>query len=142
MKTSTLRPQRRSMSRRGASTVEMALVAPLLFLVVFGIFEIAIGYMAHHLIQDAARQGCRVGICYGSSNTTVRSRVNLLLQAEHITGATTKILVNNVEADVAAARTGDQITVQISVPAAKVSLFPVSGSLKGQFTALCTMRHD
>ncbi|MEI8383573.1 MAG: TadE family protein [Planctomycetota bacterium] len=142
MKTSILRPQRRSTPRRGASTVEMALVAPLLFLVVFGIFEIAIGYMAHHLIQDAARQGCRVGICSGGSNATVRSRIDMLLQAEHITGSTTKILVNNVESDVSVAKHGDQITVQVSVPAAKVSLFPVSGSLKGQFTALCTMRHD
>jgi hypothetical protein len=32
--------------------------------------------------------------------------------------------------------------VQITVPAAKVSMFPVTGYLKGNLSALCTMRHD
>jgi Flp pilus assembly protein TadG len=128
--------------RRGASTVEMALISPVLFLVIFGTFEIAFGYMVHHLIQDAARQGCRSAISPGATNTTVQSKINSLLQAEHISGSTIKILVNNAVADVAAAKASDQITVQITVPAAKVSMFPVTGYLKGNLSALCTMRHD
>jgi Flp pilus assembly protein TadG len=131
-----------SAPRAGASTVELAFVAPVMFVFVFGVIEIAFGYMVHHLIQDAARQGCRIAVGYGQSDTTVLAKVNSLLSAEHITGATTKILVNNVAGEVASAKSGDQITVQITVPASHVSLFPTSGFLKGQLTALCTLRHE
>jgi Flp pilus assembly protein TadG len=128
--------------RRGASAVEMAVVAPVVFAVIFGLMEIAYGYMVHHLIQDAARQGCRVAICNGQSNTTVQSKVNTLLQTERVVGATTKIMVNSSTADVSSAKAGDLITVQITIPASKVSFFPTSGYLTGQLNALCTMRHD
>ena len=133
---------RQSPVRQGASTVEMAIVAPVLFAIIFGLFEIAYGYMVHHLIQDAARQGCRVAVCYGETNTDVSAKVNSLLQAEHISGSTTKIMVNNAVANVSTAKAGDLVTVQITVPAANVSFFPVTGYLKGQLSALCTMRRD
>ena len=113
------------------------MVAPVLFLVLFGLFEVAIGYMAHHLIQDAARQGCRSAISNGQTNATVSAKVNTLLSTAHVSGATTTILVNDVGGDVAAAKSGDYITVQVTVPASKVSLF---GRLKGSFTALCRLR--
>lgn len=132
----------RSSRRNGASTVEMALVSPVLFAIVFGLFEIAYGYMVHHLIQDAARQGCRVGVCYGETNTDVTTKINTLLQAEKIAGTTTKIMVNGAVANVSSAKSGDQVTVQITIPASKASLFPVSGYIKGQLSALCTMRHQ
>lgn len=132
----------RSSRRNGASTVEMALVSPVLFAIVFGLFEVAYGYMVHHLIQDAARQGCRVGVCYGETNTDVTTKVNTLLQAEKVTGTTTTIMVNGAVANVSSAKSGDQVTVQITIPASKASLFPVSGYIKGQLSALCTMRHQ
>ena len=139
------RPMRRDprMSRRaGASTVEMAMVCPVLFLIVFGLIEVAMGYMAHHLIQDASRQGCRAGICRGQTNETVQTRVNNLLHAERITGANTSILINNVPGDVATARAGDNVSVRITLDASKVTFLPTTGYLKGQFSATCTMRHD
>lgn len=132
----------RSSRRNGASTVEMALISPVLFAIVFGLFEIAYGYMVHHLIQDAARQGCRVAVCYNESNVDVNAKITSLLQTEQISGSTTKIMVNGSVADVASAKAGDQITVQITIPASKVSLFPATGYLWGQLTALCTMRHQ
>ena len=142
MKTHLNRRRRMLPDRAGTSTVEMALVAPVLFLIVFGLFEISFGYMVHHLIQDAARQGCRTGIRYKSTNAAVLSTVNALISAEHIQGATTTVLVNNAVADVSTAKVGDQITVKISVPASKVTFFPTTGYLKGTLSAMCTMRHD
>lgn len=142
MKTRRSLPRLLTSPRDGASTVEMALVSPVLFAIIFGLFEISYGYMVHHLIQDAARQGCRVAVCYGQANSAVTAKINSLLQAEQISGATTKIMVNNAVADVSSAKVGDQITVQITLPASKVSFFPITGHLKGQLTALCMMRHD
>jgi Flp pilus assembly protein TadG len=128
--------------RPGAAAVEMAVIAPVLFTMVFGICEIAFGYMVHHEMQDAARQGCRVAICSGQSNTAVLAKINGLLQSDKVSSATTKITVNNTVADVSTANFGDSITVQISVPASKVTFFPVSGYLKGTLTAICSMRHE
>ena len=139
------RPMRREPSkspRAGASTVEMAMVCPVLFVIVFGLIEVAMGYMAHHLIQDASRQGCRAGICRGQTNATVQTRVNNLLHAERINGANTTILINNVPGDLATARAGDNVSVRITLAASQVTFLPTTGYLKGQFSATCTMRHD
>ena len=142
MKARLIHRVRKSPDRAGTSTVEMALIAPVLFLIIFGLFEISFGYMVHHLIQDAARQGCRAGIRYGATSAAVLTKVNTLISAEHITGATTTVLVNNAAVDVSTAKAGDQITVKITVTAAKVTFFPTTGYLKGSLSAMCTMRHD
>ena len=142
MKKRSIQSGARTTRRTGTATVEMALVCPVLFVMVFGLFEVAYGYMVQHLIEDAARQGCRVGICYRKTNATVLSTVNGLLQTERVVGANTKILVNNVIGDVAAAKTGDNITVQITLPSSKASIFPRTGYLKGQLKATSTLRHQ
>lgn len=142
MKNRPIQGGARTTRRTGTATVEMALVCPVLFVMVFGLFEVAYGYMVQHLIEDAARQGCRVGICYRKTNATVLSTVNSLLQTERVVGANTKILVNNVIGDVAAAKTGDDITVQITLPSSKASIFPRTGYLKGQLKATSTLRHQ
>ena len=122
--------------------MEMAMVCPVLFMIVFGLIEVSLGYMAHHLIQDASRQGCRAGICRGQTNTTVLARINNLLAAERITGANTTILINNAPGDLATARTGDNVSVRITLDASNVTFLPATGYLKGEFSATCTMRHD
>ena len=70
------------------------------------------------------------------------STVNGLLQKERIVGANTTILVNNVSGDVSAAKTGDDITVQITLASSKASIFPRTGYLKGQLKATSTLRHQ
>ena len=46
-------------SRRAATAVEFAVVAPVFFLFVLGFIELGRGYMVQHLMTNAARQGCR-----------------------------------------------------------------------------------
>ena len=128
--------------RAGASTVEMAIVGPLLLLFIFGLFDIAHGFMVQHLIQDATRQACRVGVCPHKTNATVQATVDRLLKAEGIAKANTTILVNTVSGDVATAKAGDNISVQITLASSQVSLFPTGGFLKGQLQATCTMRRE
>ena len=81
-------------------------------------------------------------LCYRKTNATVLSTVNNLLQTERVVGANTTILVNNVAGDVSAAKTGDDITVQITLPSSKASIFPRTGYLKGQLKATSTLRHQ
>ena len=132
----------RNARRAGATTVEMAIVGPLLLLLIFGLFDIAHGFMVQHLIQDASRQGCRVGIIRHKTNSAVQATVDRLLKAEGIAKAKTTILVNNASGEVATAKAGDNISVQITLASSDVSFFPATGYLKGRLNATCTMRRE
>ena len=51
-----------SKSMRGQSLVEFALVAPLFFLLLFGLIDLGRGVFAYNTIQNAAREAVRVAI--------------------------------------------------------------------------------
>ena len=64
----------RKMQRRGATTVELAMVAPLLIFLLFGIIEF--GLMVKDLvgINQAAREGARSAVV-GATPTTLDARI-------------------------------------------------------------------
>lgn len=55
-------------SEKGASAVEFALIAPLLFILTFGIIEFAVLLFDKAVVTNASREGARAAIVY---NTTV-----------------------------------------------------------------------
>ena len=57
----------RRRERRGGAAVEFAVVAPMVFLVLFAIFEYGRYFMVRHLMDSAAREGVR----YAVVNSTV-----------------------------------------------------------------------
>ena len=57
-------------NRSGQAIVELALVAPVLFLIIFGLIDFARGWSAHHAIADAAREGTRMLVIYDPSTDT------------------------------------------------------------------------
>lgn len=120
--------------RCGATLVEMAFVLPVLLLIVLGLFEFAFVFLVQHLLQDAAREGCRSAALPGSTNTEVQESVSTSLQAYGINGVTTRILVNNVQGDLSSATSGDQVGVQISIPVANISVIP-TGYVQGDLSA-------
>lgn len=131
----------RAQERRGATVIEMAFAAPILFMMLFGLFEFGYAYMMQHLMQDSAREGCRVAVLPTSSNIAVLSAVNQSLLARGVNGATTSILVNNASGNLASAVAGDEIQIQITVPTSNVSVIP-KGYLNGQLTAACIRRKE
>lgn len=54
--------QRRLRRERGAATVEFAVIAVVLFLLVFGIIEFGILLFDKHILTNASREGARAGI--------------------------------------------------------------------------------
>ncbi|MFN4260918.1 MAG: TadE/TadG family type IV pilus assembly protein [Gemmataceae bacterium] len=74
---------RMSKRRRGAATVELAVLAPLLAILVLGTIEIGRLLMVRNVLNDAARVGCRVA---SKSTTTSTAQVNNEIQ---------KILIDN-----------------------------------------------
>jgi Flp pilus assembly protein TadG len=124
--------------RRGTTTAEVAVVSPVAFALVLGLVEIGRALMVMHLLNNAAVAGCRTAIIEGQDTTAVQSEVNSVLSATGISGATTTVTVNDASADASTANSGDEITVQVSVPYSSVSWLPspsfVTGSLQTQFT--------
>jgi Flp pilus assembly protein TadG len=124
--------------RRGTTALEFAVVAPALFLIVLGIIEVGRGLMVIHLLTNAARQGCRVGVVEGTSTSQISTAVTSLLQSEGINSDSVTVQVNDGSTDASAAKSGDEITVIVTVPASKVTWLPsllfLNGNLGGQYT--------
>lgn len=128
--------------RRGASTVEFAVVIPVFFIFVFGIVELGRGMMVTHLLGNAARDGCRVGIIAGETTSTVASKVTSKLSSQGINGATTTVLVNDANVDVSSANSGDVITVNVTVPASNITWLPGAGYLTGTLAGTYSLRRE
>jgi Flp pilus assembly protein TadG len=136
-------PTRPMVQRAGVAAVEFAVIAPLLFLVVLGIIEFGRAMMTLEVLNNAARSGCRVGVLSGSDNNAINAAVTNSLAAGSMSGATTTVQVNGVQADASTAVTGDTITVSISISANSVSWLPVSQFLSGRtLSGAVSMRRE
>ena len=132
-----------SKPRHAAATVEFALVAPLLFTLVFAAIEAGRAMMAMDLMANTARTGCRVGVLPGNSNSDVTSATTSQLSNSGISNATVSITVNGATADVSTANEGDQIGVTVSVTNDSISCLPSSWFFGGTtLTRSIIMRHE
>lgn len=126
-------------NRRGAAVVEFAVVAPVFFLLIFGMIEYGRMVMVQQVLTNASREGARVGILDGSSGSDVDTTVNGYLTSSSISGAT--ITVD--PSDPSTAGAGDPVTVTVSVPFSQVSWLPAPMFLGGQtLTATTVMRRE
>ena len=124
--------------RRGAAVVEFAAVAPVLFVLVFGMIEFGRMVMVQQVITNAAREGARMAIVPGSTSSSVTTSVNTYLTGASVRGATT-----TVSPDPSSATYGSLITVSVSVPFTSVS-WVATPSFLGSATlrAQCIMRTE
>lgn len=130
--------------RKGAAMLEFAAVAPVFFMLVFGIIELGRGLMVISLLNHAARISCRKAITGQLTSTSaVQSDVDTTLGTLKIPAefATKNVYVNDSTATALSSTTasGTEVTVQILVPIEKISWVPVpkflSGNLQGIYTS-------
>ena len=99
--------------KRGAMTVEFALVCPIFVLLVFGMIEFSRVSIIRHAVDNAAYEGARVGIIPGANVTDVATAAQRHLDAVGLSGATINVTPNPLN-DLA-----DDVTVQVIVLAAR-----------------------
>jgi Flp pilus assembly protein TadG len=128
--------------RRGAAALEFAVVAPVFFLLIFGLVEVGRCLMVQHLLTNAARQGCRVAVIEGKTTADVNTAASNLLSGQGISGFTTTVQVNGATADASTANPGDKITVSISVPASTNSWVPGASFCFGTITGSYSLRRE
>jgi hypothetical protein len=109
----------RTQPRRGATTVETAIVLSLFFLLVLAGIEISRLGLTSQLLSSAANSGCRVAVINGHTQNDVVSTVQTVLNGGGI-GSSSYTMVTS-PSDVTSTHLGDSITVTISVPFSKVS---------------------
>ncbi|MEN6451994.1 MAG: TadE/TadG family type IV pilus assembly protein [Thermoguttaceae bacterium] len=119
--------------RRGAALVEFAIVAPLFFLMVFGIIEFGRAIMVQEILTNASREGARLAVLDSPTPTAgaVKSTVATYLANAGISGAT--VTINPSEPT--SAGYGQPVTVTVSIPFSNVSWLP-SPMFMGKTTTL------
>ena len=68
-------------NRRAAAAVEFAIVAPVFFLLVFGMIEYGRMVMVQQVITNASREGARAAVLDGATTGSVTTTVNAYLTA-------------------------------------------------------------
>ena len=122
-----LRPRKCNM-RRGAAIVEFAVVAPILFILVFGMIDLGRGIMVQNLITNAARDGARAAVLEGADASTIETDIAAYLAASSVPGATATVTPNPLSS----AAQGAPVTVNVQVPFSAVSWLPASPFLQGK----------
>lgn len=106
--------------RRGAAMVELALMLPLFVLLIFAQIEASRLSMVAQNLTVAAREGCRVAVIEGKTQSDVNARVNGILAAAGLSGVT----MVQTPPDCTTARLGGTTTtvqIMLSVPLSNVS---------------------
>jgi Flp pilus assembly protein TadG len=126
--------------RSGATTVEMAIVTPFFFFLVFGLVEFARMVMVQQALTNAAREGTRVAALATTTNQLdVDTAVRNFLSSS-VTNATSSsiVTVTTNPASFGSLTSGTSITTTVSVNYSDVSWMPAtflgSSVLKGQAT--------
>jgi len=126
-------------NRRAAAAVEFALVAPVFFLLVFGMIEYGRMVMIQQVLTNASREGARAAVLDGANVTTVQNTVNSYLTAGSVSGATITVAPNPLSG----AEFGDPVTVTVSIGFNQVSWLPSPMYLGGKtMTASTVMRRE
>src|SRR5262249_50071445 len=111
------------------------------FVFVFGLVEVGRGLMVRHQLNNAARQGARVGILSGKGYSDIQTAVTASLTNQGISGEGITVQVNDVtdSSTTFTPKSGDEITVLVSVTTDTVSWVPgarfvTGGTLTGKYT--------
>jgi hypothetical protein len=129
----------KSNRRRGAAAVEMALCAPVLFILIFGMIDIGRALMVQHLLTNAARDGARAAILEGGTAEGITGELVSYLALCSVPNANVTVSPDPLDtADI-----GDPVTVTCTVPFDDVSWLPTSKYLAGQtLSATVIMRRE
>jgi len=126
-------------NRRAAAAVEFAIVAPVFFLLVFGMIEYGRMVMVYQILTNASREGARVAVLDGATTNGVTTQVNNYVTDGGMTGATVTITPDPPSS----AQYGDPVTVTVSIPFDQVSWLPSPMYLGGKtLTSTTVMRRE
>jgi len=139
MKSSPAKPTkaRYRRARLGAAAIEFACVLPFLVLFLMGSVEVGRGVMVKHVLEEAARAGCRVAVFESSSAADVQSIVGTAMDAANLSSANYTVTIDPPNPQ--GLQAFQPVTVSIEMNFADVSWIPTT-FLKGKSVGgVCVM---
>lgn len=119
------------------------MVAPLFFLLVFGMIEFGRMVMVQQVITNGSREGARFAVLDEATEAEAISRVNTYLTGAHVSGASVSIVAidgdSGSQIPLSSSGYGDAVRVTVSVPFGQVSWLPTPMFLGGQTLAATTV---
>lgn len=97
-------------ARRGATLVEFAVTAPVLFLIFFASLEFSRANMLRHTAENAAYEGARAGIVPGSTAEKAETAANNVLAPVGVQNAVVTITPSTITPG------DDEVRVDVSIP--------------------------
>ena len=128
--------RRRRHNRKGAATLEFAVVVPFIFLFFFSAFEYSRFNVLRHSAYQSAFEGARRGIVPGATTADVQAHVTKILDAVRIHGATISVSPTTIT------NSSPTVSVRVSVPVGDNSWVPLNFLRDSQFEAECTLRRE
>ncbi len=127
---------RRSNRRRGAAAVEFAIVLPVIVLLMLGSMEMGRAVMVRHVLEEAARAGCRIAVFENATKQDVLDIIDTSMSAASISNYTV-----TVDPDPPQNLTAfEAVTVTVMVDYADVSWLSSASFMSGSsITGLCVM---
>ncbi|WP_345093297.1 TadE/TadG family type IV pilus assembly protein [Bremerella cremea] len=110
------------LKRSGAAVVEFAIVAPLFFLLIFGMIEYGRMVMVQQVITNASREGARRAVLDGATTAEVVSAVNGFLDSAAVDSSGAQVTLSPDPPENAGF--GGAVSVTVRIPFAKVSWLP------------------
>ena len=112
---------------RGAALLEMALTLPMMLMVAAGIFEFGRAYQTWQIITNAAREGARIAVLPGTTDTMVSDRVKTYMSDGQLSDYAAATVAIKRDATIAmGANTATASKITISYPFTFVVLQPIS----------------
>jgi Flp pilus assembly protein TadG len=121
--------------KRGAALIEMAVVAPLMFLLVLGVIEYGWMLLKCQQLSNAARVGARTGARYGASSADITAAVSSVMTTMGLSSS--GYTLTTTPSDPASLGAGGLLTVQVSVNYANIDaigivLIPTPTTIRGR----------
>lgn len=126
----------RQRSRRGASAVEFAFCAPILFLVVMAIIEFSRIYQLQQTARQAAYETARAAISPGATASNAQTQGQNLLRAIGVSNGTVALSPSTISA------TTMSVTATVTVNPLSNSWFLKFFATAQPFTAVATLDHE
>jgi len=112
---------------RGAALLEMALALPMMLLIAAGIFEFGRAYQTWQIITNAAREGARIAVLPGTTDSMVTTRVRTYMSDGQLSDSAAATVAIQRDATIAmGAGTATASRITISYPFTFVVLQPIS----------------
>jgi Flp pilus assembly protein TadG len=120
--------------RRGAAIIEFAVCAPLLFLLILGMFEVGRYINVGEMVTNASRYGARQAALSGATVSTVQTQTKTFLSSSGVNAATATVAVENetspgngafaATSDLSSVPVGSAVRIRVTVDFAQVTWVP------------------